>query len=377
MIPDPRSPIPSQRSRWFRICCGAFFVAFSGAICFRYFSPRTTLTEGVLSSSVYLRVDPNALSVGTVWSDQILRQSMVVTNATSRPITVKRISADCSCTQVTPGTFELAPGASQDVDATIDLARTHGPALGRTRMRLSPSFEFMFKGGGSQSVKLSGEIASPFAAPSAIRIQREIADGEAPVAERFTVWKDSMTKELDVTVDPSEATLVEIPGAATADAVTFELTPHPARSPGKFAFDIQIRATSSDGRVFGPHPVRVSGRVTADITWSPEDVTLVQIDSGIAPREDVVFWLRSDEPLSTLEVIAVPEFVHATASLAEDSKNDPSGLLTLTMTKETATRTAGTVLVRVRDRSRHEWKISIPVIVQPLLIQPHGEPFLP
>ena len=221
-------------------------------------------------------------------------------------------------------------------------------------------------------MKLSGEIASPFAAPSAIRIQREIADGEAPVAERFTVWKDSMTKELDVTVDPSEATLVEIPGSSTANAVTFELTPHPARSPGKFAFDIQIRATSSDGRSFGPVPVRVSGRVTADIAWSPEDVTLVQIDSETVPREDVVFWLRTGEPLSVLEVIAAPEFVHATAALAEDAKNDPTGLLTLTMTKDTATRAAGTVLVRVRDRSRHEWKISIPMTVQPSLIPTRG-----
>ena len=365
------------RSNLCRRWCGAFLIAFAGAISFRYFSPSTTVVEGTASPLAYLRIDPTKLNVGSVWSDQVLRHSMVVTNATSRPITVKRISADCSCTQVTPGTFALAPGASQDVDATIDLARTHGPSLGRTRMQLDPSFEFIFDDGHSQSVKLSGEIMSPFAAPSAIRIKREIADGEAPVAERFTMWKDSMTKELNVTVDPSEATLVEIPGAATADAVTFELTPHPTRSPGKFSFDIQIRATSSDGRVFGPHPVRVSGRVTADIAWSPENVTLVQIDSEIAPREDVVFWLRSGEPLSTLEVIAVPEFVHATAALAEDSKNDLSGLLTLTMTSGTVTRNAGTVLVRVRDRSRHEWKISIPVTAQPLLIQPRGEPWLP
>ena len=44
-------------------------------------------------------------------------------------------------------------------------------------MQLDPSFEFIFDDGHSQSVKLSGEIMSPFAAPSAIRIQREIAEG--------------------------------------------------------------------------------------------------------------------------------------------------------------------------------------------------------
>lgn len=83
---DPRSPIPDPRSRWFRICCGAFFVAFAGAISFRYFSPRTTLVEGTLSSSASLRIVPTALNVGTVWPDQVLRHSMVVmgTNAKKR-----------------------------------------------------------------------------------------------------------------------------------------------------------------------------------------------------------------------------------------------------------------------------------------------------
>lgn len=362
--------------RWFRICCGAFFLALIGTFTFRFFSPRTTLVEANPSSSLYLRIAPNTLNVGTAWSDQVLHHSIAVTNATARVLTVKRVSVDCSCTQVTPVTFTLAPGASQVVDATIDLARTHGASLGRTRMQLDPSFEFIFDGGHSQSVKLSGEIMSPFATLQAIRIQREIVEGESPVAERFTVWKDPMTKELNVTVDPSEATLVEIPDSGMADAATFELAPNPARSPGSFSFDIQIHATSFDGRAFGPIPVRVSGRVTADIAWSPENVTLVQIDSENAPREDVVFWLRSGEPLSALEVIAGPEFIHAATKFPDDAKGDLSGLLTLTMNSATVTRSAGTILVRVRDRSQHEWKISIPVTVQPTLSLHRGDSIL-
>lgn len=213
-----------------------------------------------------------------------------------------------------------------------------------------------------------GDIVSPFVAPSAIRLQHEITDGEDSISERFTVWKDSATADLEVTVDSTEAVLRTIPDLARPDSVTFELTPNTPRVPGKFSFDIRIRSVAADGGHATQASIPVYGRVKADIAWTPEEVILAEVNTGQPVREDVVFWLRSGGELTVMEIIASPDFISGTVEGLEQASAQ-SGLLKLGLANTVKARSAGAILVRVRDASGREWKVSVPVTVQPLIVQ--------
>jgi len=325
------------------------------------------------SGSQRLAVDSRELDLGAVWAEPAHQHSFRVVNASDKAVVVDRITVSCDCTSVAPASFTLEPGAGQEVTATIDLARASGDAADRTQKPVDSTITFVFDDGRMQSFTLRGTASYPFAAPSSLVFDEAIPVGGVAIPKRFTIWKDHRIAQLNVTVSPADGELTEVASLATATSSTFDLVPAMNRPLGRFEFTVEVEAVAEeDGKRHGPMPVRISGRIGADVKWSPDDVLLIAADSQATAEEDVVLWSESGEPFEILPEIEAPGFVKVSVKEPAAGFQETTRIVHLASTQTPTARLAGTVLLRVKTKGGREFRVPIPVGLQPLIIEdPH------
>lgn len=321
-----------------------------------------------------LSVDPQELNVGTVWAEPQFRHAFHVMNPSTETVTVERMTADCDCTSVTPASFQLAPGTSQEITVTIDLTRSQGKGVEPTEKSLDSTITFVFSDQEIQNAKLRGTVAYPFAAPGTLVFKEAIPFGEASSPKRFTVWKDRRISKLDVSISEAEGDLIEVAGLETPTSVTFDLSPTTNRPLGRFVFDVQVAATADDGKRIGAMPIRVSGRIGSDIIWSPQELLLVTLDSQSPAHEDVVLWSESGQSFEILPDVEAPDFVNAVIAAPDESAGEAIRTIHVSCAANPAARMAGMILLSVRTSDSRKLRIPIPVDVQPVAIKNDDAP---
>ena len=307
--------------------------------------------------------------MGEAWGLPELRHVFTIANASREPVRVHRVSSGCDCTSLVPGSFELAPAATQEIAVTIDVGRAPGESVSRTRREFAMPVTFILDDGRVQTIELRGSSAAAFVMDAAIRIDRPLEYGEPAASHRFTIWKDPRIVRLEVSVDPADAEVRELAALGTATSASFDLRPNTQRPLGRFQFDLRVSATAEDGSEFGPLPISVDGQMQSDLAWSPESPLLIWTDAGSPPVEEVAFSSRSGA--FSIEVTGAMEGVAAEFDQADSQRDPAARRLRLSGVSMPQSRTYGMVLLSASCGDHHGMPLAIPVAVQPLIaVQP-------
>lgn len=270
--------------------------------------------QASLSETPPLHVDPLSLTFGPVWGEGIHTHSLLLTNQSTGPVRVTRVTpASCACTSVRGGSFELDAGESRTLAVEIDLNRA---PIVRTRVsaqQFSSALDFHFQDGGRQRVAITGQTMQPLViVPNPLSFGAPIRFEAQVTGRRFSVRKHPRIRELTVTLDSTKGRLRSIRELSTDSEEFYEVAPSLVDRPvGPWSFNVEVRAVADDGRVLGPQILPVHGRVEADVEWAPEIILLVVDPSAGPESEDVVFSSRSGTSFELTQIRTAPDCVHA------------------------------------------------------------------
>ena len=267
-----------------------------------------------------LEVDAASLELGRVsLGVASLHHSFVVRNSTSTPVVVTHISTDCTCTKVTPRSMTVPAKGDQRVMIEFDSSRVLGRGISRTERELMVDVEMHYADGQAQKFTLTGVIAVPWIVADNPIVIPTMRYGQEVASSRITVWVDSQTSALQISVNPQDGVVHQIETPSATTPAIFELRPSSIRNLGRFAFDLTVASSSSDGKELPSSAIRVVGRVESDIVWSPEDVTLIGGQNTATVGETITFWSRSGQEIEVIDVASAPDFIDVVLPVADSS----------------------------------------------------------
>jgi len=351
------------------VCVLAFAVGYSITLASRYRGSVDSAGPVQKSSKDlvhYLSIDPSQLDTGQR-ADAFLTHVIYVANRGTHRVLVQRVGADCSCTQVSPGTFGLEVGESMAISISIDLSRAGGSIVSPTRKRFETDVFFEFEDHKRQYVALYGESVSGFSMPLRVMIEKPLVCGKALPQQRFEIQKDPTTAELLVTIDPRYGRVTQISNPSSVDVLLFEITPNPPAMLGRFTFEGAVTAKNHRGDVFGPLCIHFEGYAEADVEWAPKQISLTQTATGSFEEDEVVLWRPSGESIQIIEAISESRLLKAEVVDSGLATRENYLVLRVTVAERATQKAEEVVIVRGRHAGGEEWKL-------PIIVSIHSNP---
>jgi hypothetical protein len=290
-------------------------------------------------------VDDRSLNVGDGWVGESITHTFTVRNASDAPVSIKRFSASCYCTRLSPEVSRFDPGNEIEVTAEIDLEeKLFVSDGGRTVGNLTVLVRCELDDGSRQEWSLSGTVHRPLAAKS--QTVQYVDDANAETL--LTVRKHPQVTRVWTETDDPDLNVTEKSSLKDSDEANFVLSRTPGSPLGDFDTEIRLFASSADGRDFAPYPIAVRGRCSGGLEWMPEQVVLAE--PGMIGDQETV-WISSSSG-RPLEFVAVdcPDDVFDCSHDAESSSASVVHLL-IERHNGSVTTTLKTAEVRVSLRS--------------------------
>jgi hypothetical protein len=254
-----------------------------------------------------LRVAPQELDLGAVWSTCRFEHTLHVRNDSTDTIEVSQLLVDCPCVQVSPSTFSIPPGASQSVSVVVDLTATRGAEGAEFSTKITP----ILKGKHFPTPwKLTGQVREffaerveplrfqlPWAGPGATTVS-----SSSPVTRTLRVPLARLEAELDPPVAAVDVHL-------TSHSVDFLCLEDGSCRPGRTPLRLRLRGETMDGESFTT-VLRAEVVKALGYTCTPAVVHLGTVPVGASAGEvvDIAFVY----PVSEFACIAPEELPELT-----------------------------------------------------------------
>ncbi len=267
---------------------------------------RNAQPPPTISEQPTLTVDPAHLDFGEVWETDKFEWSVEIQNRSARSLTIKRLTSSCSCTSMSPGQFQLDPGATQKIQLIIDLtkfrdgtaaveielaAETVDPQTNQT----FPRRVWVLRGSRRQLLTERARFLGVYSAVNAPNRWQTAIRLSQPVA--------SLT--VDCTGD-FRVTAVERIAADVDVRLEFELTQPVGVGTKRGVVSVSARA---GGAELPPAQLTIKAEITKDIVGNPPEVVLGGVAVGADADAPVTLVSRSDTPFQVLGVSGGPELV--------------------------------------------------------------------
>ncbi|MGC1276229.1 MAG: DUF1573 domain-containing protein [Planctomycetaceae bacterium] len=295
-----------------------------------------------------LAIPDDALDFGTAWAQSGFKWTVPVENRGDRTVVVEHVLASCGCTEVTPTSFRLAPGATRELTLLLDFV----PESRQIGTHLSP-FEvgLDFRDGEGHRLgfwTLRGKVRYPFVGtadiawfgPDELIENVPSIEKQCKLSHRYSVASVAVGKH-----DFPGDVRTETDGVGRSTRVS--VIPAGDLPTGGFEYEIPLVAVLSDGTRLPPIPLRVRGRVNGEVTTVPGTLRLPPARVGETVRMTVQVQSRSGRPFRVTKAAVLSDA--ATLTLL-DATQSGGPLYEVTKTIiESGSATENIQFVYVRD----------------------------
>ena len=308
-----------------------------------------------------LLAGPAQLDFGAAWSSDDFVCTVPVRNISAEPVSVIRVAAGCGCTSIGPKSFDLAPGAAQDLTLHLDLRPLYPVPEHIREWPFQETIAVYFGDADSpqyQEFPLSGRVRETIAVPRIIQYvaaERLVEHGPTP-SRTVPVRTSIPLRELRVDTDwwydmqPTVAADPDRPGDYLLTIVLRD-----DMDAGEFDFDLRLTPVAADGEVLPAVPVIVRGVKEPDCYAIPSEVRFVY-GAGEVPSATVTLATRSGREFFVGEIAAEGYVIEPPAS-------DTAGrhVFTVSLVPSAAAPLAGTIkfLIFAADGASRELDVPI------------------
>jgi hypothetical protein len=319
--------------------------------------PATAIAAEVRPSLISAAED--RLNFGDMWEDEHFAWTIPVTNIHHDPIQIEAISTSCTCAVAEPRTFALTPGQTREVRLTLNLVpRTGEPTNEPRSFSTNVTFTTTAKGLGAarETLVISGRVLPVLElrprepsfgeTPDRVQPPPPITFAVAPQVHLQTLSAISETPGYQAAVLPPE---IESPGE-----LLVRVTPTTTKPAGPMTATVRLEPLGPNGEPLPPRRVTVRGRVAADVTVDPPQVSFSGRTVGESGEETLTVSSRTGRTLNLERVTVQGEGLNV--------ERLPSGGLRVRQIVATAGEIHGRVELVVRPEGDGPVTVTVPVI---------------
>ena len=278
----------------------AFAVLLAGISAAGFYAAR--LESGVADSEPdVLSIPAESLDLGLLWAVREFRAGLPVTNNSSDTIQVSAIRVGCKCTSVSPTSFTLPPGKSQQIFLSLDLERGGQTGERPFEVELIPKLE----GYALPPVKwtVRAKVREPVnGIPDFVHLK--LLDTSQAASRTWSI--ETPKADVDISVErlsgPFQVSL-RMNEAASREPVEgirqgdlqLDIEPDLGRGLHSGKFVIRAENAGSSGRSW---EVPVGIEVVSELVVRPKALALGNVVVGEECRAELEFEMLSGEPLT-------------------------------------------------------------------------------
>ena len=324
-------------------------------------------TSGAAFANGGLTISPEQLNFGEVWETSQFNWPLTIQNPQDRDVEIQDLRTSCTCSQLHPRSLKIPAGQQGVVQLTLDLtaARSKVPdAEWRDfQVTLSPRIEDAWKVGWT----VGGRVHT------AIRLEQPVLDlgrhseAEQPLPKQKS-FVTSYVRLTDLHARPSTSLLSVEAKRSAGKPPGFELLVSPAAFPvGPIEATIALTPQLEDGVKIPPKSIVVVGRIVSDFQASPPEAVFGGRALGEVAEETLTLYSLTKQLFEVVSLKTEGEELAVEKAAFGDAAS-PTFILRQRIGR--LGHQEGRVVFRLRDSTKRESKLEVPVSYLGIRSQP-------